>query len=290
MLEQSSPDVMVDALIFFINNTANGTHTPYSPAPFSPTSSSLSINCLFFASLSASIVAALASVVALKWVAEYDAAVRRTGSSPEDRVNRRQFRYGGVESWKMREIIAALPIFLHCSLVLFFAGVVQWMWSMHTTVGAVVLGGTLLGVAFCLVPILLAVVTYTLLRKIDSLNGKICLEEQVKLRVGCLNQVHRTPHPLGTVMTAQAELTSRDMKGLCDHLIPILAGELESSLHDDDQERIYDLIGLLCWPDRGQVVSTFVTRVYKARPVWPRTSFVACPLTTTERPRHQVVY
>ncbi|CAG8618797.1 11898_t:CDS:2 [Acaulospora colombiana] len=74
LLEQDPADVMVDALIFFINNTANGTHTPYSRTSFSPASHAVSVNCLFFASLSASIIAALASVVSLQWVAEYDAA------------------------------------------------------------------------------------------------------------------------------------------------------------------------------------------------------------------------
>jgi hypothetical protein len=158
MLEQDPADVMVDALIFFINNTANGTHTPYSRAAFSPPSFAVSVNCLFFASLSASIVAALASVVSLQWVAEYDAAVSRSGSSPEDRVKRRQFRYGGMEQWKMKEIIAALPVVLYCSLILFFAGLAQWMWNVHTTVGGVVLGGALLGGTFYLTTTLLAVV------------------------------------------------------------------------------------------------------------------------------------
>jgi hypothetical protein len=158
MLEQDPTDVMVDALIFFINNTANGTHTPYSRVSFSPPSFAVSVNCLFFASLSASIVAALASVVSLQWVAEYDAAVSRSGSSPEDRVKRRQFRYGGMEKWKMKEIIAALPVFLYCSLVLFFAGLAQWMWNVNTTVGGVVLGGALLGAIFYLITTLLAVV------------------------------------------------------------------------------------------------------------------------------------
>jgi hypothetical protein len=158
MLEQDPADVMVNALIFFINNTANGTHTPYSRSSFTPTTSAVSVNCLFFASLSASIVAALASVVSLQWVAEYDAAVSRSGSSPEDRVKRRQFRYGGMEKWKMREIIASLPVLLYCSLILFFVGLAQWMWSVHTTVGGVVIGGTLLGAAFYTTTTMLAVV------------------------------------------------------------------------------------------------------------------------------------
>ncbi|PVF96659.1 hypothetical protein CPB86DRAFT_663139, partial [Serendipita vermifera] len=158
MLEQNPVDVMVDALIFFINNTANGTHTPYSTPSFTAPSYAVSVNCLFFASLSASIVAALASVVSLQWVAEYDAAVSRSGSSPEDRANRRQFRYGGMEKWRMKEIIAALPVLLYCSLVLFFVGLTQWIWGVHKTVGGVVLGGTVLGGAFYLITTLLGVV------------------------------------------------------------------------------------------------------------------------------------
>ncbi|PVG01117.1 hypothetical protein CPB86DRAFT_773481 [Serendipita vermifera] len=107
--------------------------------------------------LGVSIIAASASVVALQWVAEYDAAVSRSGSSPEDRVRRRQFRYSGMEKWKMKEIIAALPVLLYCSLILFFAGLAQWMWSIHTTVGIVVLGGTLICAAFYLFTTVLAV-------------------------------------------------------------------------------------------------------------------------------------
>ncbi|PVF96698.1 hypothetical protein CPB86DRAFT_859904 [Serendipita vermifera] len=160
MLEQDPTDVVVDALIFLINNTTNATHTPYSRPVFSPEPYALSVNCLLFSSLSASIVAALASVVALQWVADYDAAVSRSGSSPEDRVKRRQFRYGGMEQWKMREIIAFLPILLYWSLVLFFAGIAQWMWNLHKTVGGVILGGMLLGAAFYITTTLLAVKPY----------------------------------------------------------------------------------------------------------------------------------
>ncbi|PVF98201.1 hypothetical protein CPB86DRAFT_383209 [Serendipita vermifera] len=158
MLEQNPADVMVDALIFFINNTANGTHTPYSRASFSPAPYAVSVNYLFFASLSASIVAALASVVSLQWVAEYDAAVSRSGSSPEDRMKRREFRYRGMEKWKMQEIIATLPVLLYCSLFLFFVGLAQWMWSVHNMVGGVIIGGTLLVAVFYTITTMLAVV------------------------------------------------------------------------------------------------------------------------------------
>ena len=149
---------MVDVMVFYTNNMANGTHRQYTIPEFSPEASSISINCLFFASLSVSLVAALASVVALQWVADYDAVITRGGSSPEDRAKRRQFRYAGVLQWKMGEIIAALPLLLYCSVILFLAGLFQWMWNVHPFVGAIVAGGASLAVLFYITSTMLSVV------------------------------------------------------------------------------------------------------------------------------------
>ncbi|KIM28594.1 hypothetical protein M408DRAFT_69517, partial [Serendipita vermifera MAFF 305830] len=131
LLEQDPLELIADVMIFNTNNAANGTLTPYTRPDFNPKSVDLIVNCLFFASLSVSLVAALASVVALQWVADYDAAITRGGSSPEDQAKRRQFLFAGVVSWKMGEIIAALPLLLHFSVALFFAGLAAWMWNIH---------------------------------------------------------------------------------------------------------------------------------------------------------------
>ncbi|KIM31588.1 hypothetical protein M408DRAFT_235356, partial [Serendipita vermifera MAFF 305830] len=138
MLEPDYPAMTLGLMIFVANNLANGTRATYTPDPFQPSSSAVSVNCLLFASLGASLVAALASVVALQWVADYDAAITRGGSSPEDRAKRRHFRFAGVEKWKMSGIIAALPLLLYFAVVLFFTGVIQWMFLVNTAVGYVV--------------------------------------------------------------------------------------------------------------------------------------------------------
>jgi Family of unknown function (DUF6535) len=41
----------------------------------------------------------------------------------------------------MSEIIAALPLLLYCSVILFFGGLALWMWKVHNIVGLVVVGG-----------------------------------------------------------------------------------------------------------------------------------------------------
>ena len=148
MLEQDPTSILVDVMISYTNNLANGTYTPYTVSEFQPSSSAVTVNCLFFASLSTSLVAALASVVALQWVADYDAAITRGGSSPEDRAKRRQFRYAGVIWWKMGEVIAALPLLIYSSVALFFLGLIEWMLAIQQIVGLIIVGGAGLAVLF----------------------------------------------------------------------------------------------------------------------------------------------
>jgi Family of unknown function (DUF6535) len=148
MLELDPTTVIMEVMIFYTNSVANGTHAPYTPSTFQPESYAVKVNCMFFASLSASLVAALASVVALQWVANYDAAITRGGSSPEERAKRRQFLHAGVVWWKMSEIIASLPLLLYCSVILFFGGLALWMWKVHNVVGLVVIGGAALASLF----------------------------------------------------------------------------------------------------------------------------------------------
>lgn len=149
---------MYMAMLFHMDNLANGNHTLYPRSNFEPDATAISINCLFFGSLSASLVAALASVIALQWVADFDALITRGGSSPQDRAKRRQFRFAGVQKWKMGEIIAALPLILYFSVVLFFAGLIQWMIYLHTIVAYVVIGGGIAALLFYFSSTILAVV------------------------------------------------------------------------------------------------------------------------------------
>jgi Family of unknown function (DUF6535) len=158
MLEPDQTQILVDIAIQYLNGIGSQSRTNLTRPDFEPTFEAISINCLLFASLGASLVAALASVVALQWVADYDAAITRGGSSPLDRAKRRQFRFSGVTRWKMGELIAALPLLLYSSVVLFWAGAIQWMWSLHHIVGYVVAGGTAIAVLFYLSTTLLGAI------------------------------------------------------------------------------------------------------------------------------------
>ncbi|KIM32080.1 hypothetical protein M408DRAFT_213381 [Serendipita vermifera MAFF 305830] len=158
LLEQDYSEAMYDAMVFYMGNLANGTFTPYQRAEFEPSSTAISVNSLFFGSLSASLVAAFASVVVLQWVADFDAVVTRSESLPIEKARRRHFRFTGVENWRMGEIIAALPLILYFSVALFLAGIIQWMLYLHKTVAYVVIAGAILTALFYFSSTLLAVV------------------------------------------------------------------------------------------------------------------------------------
>ncbi|KAG8753844.1 hypothetical protein FRC14_005690 [Serendipita sp. 396] len=155
LLEQDNTDILVDAVVFLMNNLANGTHQPYSPPKFRPSTRSILVNCFFFASLCLSIGTALAAVLAMQWVTDYSAVTGRAGSTPEERMKRRHFRYRARIDWKMGRIIGALPIALHLSVLLFFAGLLIWMWDVHHSVfGAVLVCGVLSALFYAVTTIL----------------------------------------------------------------------------------------------------------------------------------------
>ncbi|KAG8820461.1 hypothetical protein FRC17_010146 [Serendipita sp. 399] len=157
LLEQDKTEVLVDAVVFLMNNLANGTHRPYDPPKFQPTTQSIVINCFFFASLCLSIATALAAVLAMQWVTDYGAVTRRAGSTPEERLKRRHFRYQGGKDWRMDTIIGALPIALHLSVLLFFVGLIVCMWDVHHSVFAVVVVCGLVAALFYVLTTILAI-------------------------------------------------------------------------------------------------------------------------------------
>jgi len=112
---------------------ANSSTSPYQTAAFTTPTWSIQVNFLFFASLGCSMAAALAAVLSLQWIRDYDIGLARI-TIPRERALRRHFRFEGVHSWWMPEIIAVLPILLHVALLLFLGGLVQWLIHIHLTV------------------------------------------------------------------------------------------------------------------------------------------------------------
>ncbi|KAH8825787.1 hypothetical protein DL96DRAFT_1609881, partial [Flagelloscypha sp. PMI_526] len=110
---------------------------PSTFGPDSPTykTTDIWINGLFFASLSLSLATALLSVLAKQWLQAYTAVI--SGPAKEIALIR-HLRFRGLEKWKMHEIIGALPLVLHSSLALFFAGLFVFVRTLYEGIAYVV--------------------------------------------------------------------------------------------------------------------------------------------------------
>lgn len=102
--------------------------------PFHPPGYAVRMNVTWFAALVCSLVAALIGILAKQWLREYGSEIC---SSPRESVRIRQFRYDGLTSWHVAEIIGFLPILVEISLILFLHGLLELLWSLNVTVASV---------------------------------------------------------------------------------------------------------------------------------------------------------
>ncbi|PBK79539.1 hypothetical protein ARMGADRAFT_1049129 [Armillaria gallica] len=99
---------------------------------FSPSPSDEWINSLWFVSLTLSLITALVTVLVKQWLHQYVAVV--SDSSARDRARIRHMRFAGLQTWQVPMIIGLLPVLLHVSLALFFAGLAIFLFSLDMKV------------------------------------------------------------------------------------------------------------------------------------------------------------
>ncbi|KAF9071931.1 hypothetical protein BDP27DRAFT_1143083, partial [Rhodocollybia butyracea] len=108
---------------------------PLTSATFSPAILDLWVNGLWFTSLVISLSVALFAVLAKhgnivfyfiiqQWLRQYMSIITGT---PRERAFIRQFRFDGLEKWRVQPFIGMLPTLLHLALILFLAGLVIFL-------------------------------------------------------------------------------------------------------------------------------------------------------------------
>ncbi|PBK62822.1 hypothetical protein ARMSODRAFT_920208 [Armillaria solidipes] len=110
---------------------SNGSQIPIPSSPtdfFSPSRSDEWMNSLWFVSLTLSLITALVAVLVKQWLHQYVAIV--SDSSARNRARIRHMRYAGLQTWQVPMIIGLLPVLLHVSLALFFAGLAIFIFSL----------------------------------------------------------------------------------------------------------------------------------------------------------------
>lgn len=89
-----------------------------------PSSTDIWVNGLWFTSLTLSLATALFAVLTKQWLRHY---VSTTSGTIRERCLIRQFRFMGMQKWHVVTIIGVLPILLHISLGVFFAGLTVFL-------------------------------------------------------------------------------------------------------------------------------------------------------------------
>ncbi|KAF8971182.1 hypothetical protein BDZ97DRAFT_1914191 [Flammula alnicola] len=91
------------------------------------------VNGLWFAALAFSLSAALFCMLGKQWLQSSP----NISGSPRHRARQRQRRYMQLQAWHVMTIINALPLLLHATLLLFFAGLIVLLWSGNLVITAV---------------------------------------------------------------------------------------------------------------------------------------------------------
>jgi hypothetical protein len=111
---------------------------PSSPPQFSPPTSAIWVNTLWFLSLVTSISCALLATLLQQWARRY-LRVTQPHHSIAKRARIRAFFAEGVERFVLLWVAESLPTLLHTSLFLFFAGLVVFLHNVNFTLFKLVL-------------------------------------------------------------------------------------------------------------------------------------------------------
>lgn len=98
------------------------------------------LNALWFSGLIISLSSASVGIMAKQWLNEYSSGVSGT-SRPVARL--RQYRLNNLRTWRVEDIIGAIPILLQLALALFLSGILILLWTLQDTVAAI--ASTLVG-------------------------------------------------------------------------------------------------------------------------------------------------
>ena len=125
-LEPDPIDIIQDVLIYQTQMMRNSSLEPYVAADFSPPEYVVVVNALFYASLGVMLLAAFIAMLIKTWVREFDRGLQAM-SLPEQRAKTREFRFLGMERWKLPEMVGILPLLIQISLLLFFIGLIVFL-------------------------------------------------------------------------------------------------------------------------------------------------------------------
>jgi hypothetical protein len=126
-------------LVNISNNTPLTSIVAQGSQPFKPTPSTDRINVLWFLSLVLSLNCALSATLMQQWARRYQEFAQRRNSIHK-RGSMRAYIFNGINRFRMARAVSTMPMLLHISVFLFFAGLVDFLFPTHSTIAYVTLG------------------------------------------------------------------------------------------------------------------------------------------------------
>ncbi len=121
---------------------------------FTPATTDVWVNGLWFTSLSLSLATALVAVLVKQWLHHYLALPSGT---PQERSHVRQYRYGGFQKWHVLVIVGLLPVLMHLALGIFFVGLTVFLVPLRPGLSWVIGVGTVAAYTTYLITIFLPI-------------------------------------------------------------------------------------------------------------------------------------
>ena len=139
LLQPSSTDTtnqLLTRISLQLSSNGTGSSQPLSPADnssFQPPAFAVRVNILWFASFAFSTACALWATLMQQWTRRYVQVADRPYAPPK-RARIRAFFADGVEKFAFAAAVEVLPALLHASVLLFYAGLIDFLININHTV------------------------------------------------------------------------------------------------------------------------------------------------------------
>jgi len=130
-LKQDPSQVLLSRILVQLEGRVNGTEILTIPK-FTPTHSDIRVNILWFLSLIFSLTTVLIGIIALQWLREH--LRPHTDLEPQIAFSLHHLNVESLDRWYLPQIFTALPLLLQLALVLFLDGILDFLWSLNSTV------------------------------------------------------------------------------------------------------------------------------------------------------------
>jgi len=143
---------MNNRLLEMILNATTGTFpadsVPSVPRWSGPDVAVVKVQCILYATLSATLLASFLAMLGKQWLNRYRQS--ETHGSAVDRSRVRERKLDGIETWKFHIVMESLPLILQCALVLLGFALSRYLWEVSRSVSSVLIGFTTFGFLFYL--------------------------------------------------------------------------------------------------------------------------------------------